>query len=248
MHARRSFAPSCLLAFARSFPPSETTVPHAPYPPQLCMRGNFRRLEILPSCPPASALLPTLRAVTRAVLTLTRRKPSRLPPVSNYTAEISKAFDPMYPAKGDDRSSTSTISRSSSSDSSFDDDSGHAAAVQLPSVDDRKQRSSTPCPGWWPCAPGGRRMAVLALVCAIAAAASVSRWGGCLVGLRKANGGSTSCPRGNKREEAEANASLEVEVRAPRRCTVWCIPTANKEDPPLRRGTLEAVCCFLFSV
>ncbi|CAM9207418.1 unnamed protein product [Ectocarpus sp. 6 AP-2014] len=118
----------------------------------------------------------------------------------------------MYPAKGDDRSSTSTISRSSSSDSSFDDDSGHAAAVQLPSVDDDKQRSSTPYPGWWPCAPGGRRMAVLALVCAIAAAASVSRCGGCLVGLRKANGGSTSCARGNKREEAEPNASFEVEA------------------------------------
>ncbi|CAM9643337.1 unnamed protein product [Ectocarpus sp. 13 AM-2016] len=117
----------------------------------------------------------------------------------------------MYPAKGDDRSSTSTISRSSSSDSGFDDDSGHAAAVQLPSLDDDKQRSSKPCPGRSPCASGGRRMAVLALVCAIAAAAGVSRCGGCLVGLRKANGGSTSCPRGNKREEAEANASLEVE-------------------------------------
>ncbi|CAM9298081.1 unnamed protein product, partial [Ectocarpus sp. 12 AP-2014] len=159
------------------------------------------------------ALLASLRNVTRAVLALTcRRRPSRLSPVLDYTADIFQAFDQMYPAKGDDRSSISTISRSSSSDSSFDDDSGHAAAVQLRSVDDDKQRSSKPCPGRWPCASGGRRMAVLAVVCAIAAAAGVSRCGGCLVGLRKANGGSTSCPRGNKRDEAEANASLEVEA------------------------------------
>ncbi|CAM9904510.1 unnamed protein product [Ectocarpus fasciculatus] len=119
----------------------------------------------------------------------------------------------MYRAKGDDRSSTSTISRSSSSDSSFDDDSGHAAvAVELPSVDDDKQRSSTPCPGWWPCAPGGRRMAVLALVCAVAAAASVGGCGVCLGVFRRANGDSTSCLKGNI-GGVEPNASPDVEAR-----------------------------------
>lgn len=144
-------------------------------------------------------------------------------------------FDPTYRAKGDDRSSTSTRSRSSSSDSSFDDDSGHhAAGVQLPSVDDDEQPSSTRCPGWWPCAQGGRRMAVLALVCAIAAAASLSRCGGVLGGLGRANGGSTSCLSGNKGVDVEPKASLDVEVSPPAAVPAWCgvSQQPTRKNPP----------------